>query len=149
MTGISQQTQERASKDTTELSETPGKRLTMVILYHYTSHEGRAGIMQTGYVRESCGRGARYGEAVYLTLEDPISNSVVEIAKNNFDGAWKYSGRINKVQVALQFEMDASEVEQLDLGGDVWMYDDGDLPLAGYFTGRVYVADGSGGYREK
>lgn len=123
----------------------------MVVLYHYTSREGHAGIMQTRYVRQSVrsGGGARYGEAVYLTVRDPTIYSTVSIASNNFDGAWARGGRINKVQVALQFEINDSDVEKLALGGDVWMYQNGDLALDGYFTGRVYVADESGRYNRE
>lgn len=80
-----------------------------VYLYHYTSWEGYRDIEESGYVRPSTGRGARYGEEVYLTIKTPLEHSVTDIAVNNFDGAWK--GRVHKVQIALGFSIRAGEVE--------------------------------------
>lgn len=110
-----------------------------VLLYHYTSLEGLFGIKKMDYVRPSSGRDARHGPGVYLTSKHPLYHTEIDIAENNFDGAWKYEGRINKVQLALEFRFTAGKVRKLEIrrGADVWLYQD-TLQLNGYFTGSVF-----------
>lgn len=125
----------------------------MVILYHYTSKKGCSSIKKTGCVRCSVDEGAKYyGEGVYLTKLNPLSHTRLEIAENNYDNAHWFENRRDKVQVALEFKFKHKEVTVLHptREADVWKYDDGDLPLKGYFTGRVFVAHPvEDGYIEK
>lgn len=118
----------------------------VVVLFHYTSVVGANEILRDGYVRPSHGRGARHGVGVYLTTKDPLIHNERAIAQNNFDGAWKYEGRIHKVKMALAFVFSEDEVQKLSPrhGGDAWLYTNGNLRVQDRFSGHIFLGGISG-----
>ncbi len=67
-----------------------------IILYHYTTKEGKEGIRVSGVIYESkkteAKDDARFGDGVYLTSLPPTSGKI-QIALNNYDGSVEHARR--------------------------------------------------------
>ena len=108
-------------------------------LYHYTSAEGAAGIMQDGFIQQSSrGPGrqdARYGDGVYLTSKDPFVHNKHQIANNNYNDrskAERHAMQEGKTDYAIEVRLDKNDPDLKQVGKksgrDIWKYN-GDLPL--------------------
>lgn len=118
-----------------------------VNLYHYTSEGGATGIIQSGYVHPSTGKKHQwFGPGVYLTTKAPGSNNMEQIAENNYTAAARHLPPNKKLQVALQFKIPKSEVQQVDSQRDVWRYSGENLSLANYGTNEVWKRNATGAY---
>jgi hypothetical protein len=96
----------------------------MSSLYHYTSSEGRKGILRDGVIRSSRDTtlDAVLGVGVYLTALPPETNTWVLLA-NNYDSRPEfYLTKLENVEYCIEFRM--IDLPYAKKGGgdrDVWM----------------------------
>jgi hypothetical protein len=97
----------------------------MVLLYHYTSSEGCAGILHEGVIRrsEDTNRDAFLGKGVYLTALPPWTN-VQKLIQNNWDGRAErlILQKLDRLDFYIEFDSrDLPNVKRATGKRDVWM----------------------------
>ena len=105
-----------------------------ITLYHYTTTQGYEAIMKSQMIQMSTdGRqDAAFGEGVYLKSLPPNgSYTQVQIAQNNYNGAYQYN--IEKTKFCLGFAIPAGEVKDYSKSGrDAWLLEAKDLYFKEY-----------------
>jgi hypothetical protein len=96
----------------------------MVLLYHYTTAEGCAGILSDGVIRSSTdtARDALLGRGVYLTSLPPSTDDW-RLIRNHWDGRRRALFRkLNKVDCYIVFDAEnLPGVTRVTGKRDVWM----------------------------
>jgi hypothetical protein len=97
----------------------------MVVLYHYTSSEGCAGILQDGVIRSSTNttRDAVLGKGVYLTSLPPWTKDK-KLINNNWDGRTErlFLNKLDKLNYYIEFNSkNLPDVKKAPGKRDIWM----------------------------
>jgi hypothetical protein len=97
----------------------------MVVLYHYTSSEGCAGILQNGVIRSSTDvtRDALLGNGVYLTALPPWTRDK-KLIKNNWDGRSErvFLNKLDNLNYYIEFNsIHLPGVKKARGKRDIWM----------------------------
>ena len=119
--------------------------------YHHTDRDSAEKILSSGKIRQSNPKStnddAVFGPGTYGTKLGPdVSKDAV--ARNNYDGMTRYwESKRDKADVAFEFKVTTSKVEDHSTPGRSVLKHKGDIKLTDVKDLKVHVRDDKGGYQ--